>query len=79
MSNIQFKSTPHPRMLHLRDGIITFLCTCGRQGVSNLSSFTKLTRCLQCTRVNSKIKSCPTKYQKKLIFLELYPYLVEDI
>jgi hypothetical protein len=79
MSNIKFKSTPHPRILSLRDGVLTFMCTCGRQGFCNLNNFNKKTRCIQCSRVNRGVKHKVSLDEKQLVFSELYPYLAEDL
>jgi len=78
---VRFKNTPIPRVERLRNGIITFVCSCGNLGHCSIRTFNKHTRCLQCTEKNIKFKRSDERLRDKdleELFSWFYEKALED-
>ena len=60
-----FKQTPLPKILGLKNGFISFVCTCGALDKVHIKKFNKLTRCRTCTLKSDKLKLQPYEKLKK--------------
>jgi len=75
--------SPLPRVVKLKDGVLSFVCTCGSPAQVPLKNFTHLSRCQKCEEANKMLPVVWLLENTEELFEEMYElafknYLAEE-